>query len=116
MANSSSTCKNFQREEEEDLDIQSIADSIRSDGNISVSTIHSRRSLQKLVSNAKKRLSKCAGDQRVSLGVVQEDKASEGEIGMKLPLTIIHKEDDGARLAETKSLNKLPFKNRNPAL
>jgi hypothetical protein len=116
MANSSSICKNSQREEEEDLDIQSIAESIRSDGNVSVSTIHSRRSLQKLVSNAKKRLSKCADDERVSLGVLHEDKVSEGEIGMKLPLTIIHKEDDGARLAETKSLNKLPFKNRNPAL
>ena len=44
------------------------------------------------------------------------DKCSGGEMSMKLPLTIVHKEDDGARLAETKSFNKLPFKNRNPAL
>ena len=78
--------------ESEEVDIQSIADSIRSDSNVSVSTIHSRRSLQMLVSS------------------------SGGEMSMKIPLTITHKEDDGARLAETKSLNKLPFKNRNPAL
>jgi hypothetical protein len=38
------------------------------------------------------------------------------ELGIELPFTITHKEDDGERLKQTKSLNKLPFKNRNPAL
>ena len=99
--------------ESEEVDIQSIADSIRSDSNVSVSTIHSRRSLQMLVSKAKKRLSD--SDKKKSLNVIDEGKSSGGEMSMKIPLTITHKED-GARLAETKSLNKLPFKNRNPAL
>ena len=96
----------------EEDEIQSIADTIRSSSNLSVATIHSRKSLQMMVSKARERLSGYP-----SLGVIDESKISNrGEVGLKIPLTITHKEDYGARLAETKSLNKLPFKNRNPAL
>ena len=95
-------------------DLQSIADTIRSNGSASVSTIHSRKSLQMLVSKAKERLSHL--ERKKTLAIIIEDKATGAEIGMRPPVTITHKEDDGARLAETKSLNKLPFKNRNPAL
>ena len=70
-----------------------------------------------LVSKAKEKFSATRLDKKKSLCSIDEGgKCSGGEMSMKLPLTIIHKEDDGARLAETKSLNKLPFKNRNPAL
>ena len=99
-----------------DIDLQSIAETIRTEGSESVSTIHSRRSLQMLVSKAKEKLSAARLDKMKSLCSIDEGKCSGGEMSMKLPLTIVHKEDDGARLAETKSLNKLPFKNRNPAL
>jgi len=92
-------------------DLQSIAETIRSESSSSVSTIHSRKSLQMMVSKAKERLA------TVALGSILECSDSKGaEVAMALPLTITHKEDDGARLKETKSLNKLPFKNRNPAL
>ena len=43
-------------------------------------------------------------------------RADGGETKKMKPKTVIHIEDDGARLAEKKSLNKLPFKNRNPAV
>ncbi len=102
-----------------DIDLQSIAaETIRTEGTESVSTIHSRRSLQMLVSKAKEKFSATSLDKKKSLCSIDEGgKCSGGEMSMKLPLTIIHKEDDGARrLAETKSLNKLPFKNRNPVL
>ena len=92
-------------------DLQSIAETIRSESSSSVSTIHSRKSLQMLVSRAKERLA--SG----SLDPIPECSDNKGaEVAMVLPLTITHKEDDGARLKETKSLNKLPFKNRNPAV
>ena len=92
-------------------DLQSIADTIRSESNASVSSIHSRKSLQMLVSKEKERLL------HGRLKSIPERFDNEGaEVGIGLPLTITHKEDDGARLKETKSLNKLPFKNRNPAL
>lgn len=65
------------------------------------------------MTKAKKKLT---GLDTNSLDVIDEYKLSGGERGLAIPVTITHKEDDGARLAETKSLNKLPFKNRNPAL
>ena len=46
----------------------------------------------------------------------EENREPMGEIKMNPPITIIHTQDDGARLREIKSLNKLPFKNRNSAL
>ena len=55
-------------------------------------------------------------EQPFNLETVMEACTSVGEKGMTPPITITHTEDNGARLKETKSLNKLPFKNRNPAL
>ena len=81
---------------------RSIADSIKTSGGYSVTTIHSQKSLRHLISEAKK-----------SLETVHEGM---GEMGAPLPIMITHTDDGGARLAQTKSLNKLPFKNRNQAL
>ena len=102
------------QQEQSDLnDLRSVADTIRSEGDASVSTIHSRKSIQALVSKAKERLT---SKSKSSLGMIKEDDVIGGETRMAPPVKITHTEDDGARLAETKSLNKLPFKNRNPAL
>lgn len=81
---------------------RSIADSIKTSGGYSVTSIHSQKSLRHLISEAKK-----------SLESIHEGM---GEVGAPLPIMITHTDDGGARLAQTKSLNKLPFKNRNPAL
>ena len=93
--------------QEIDDDIRSVAESVRSEG--SVSCIHSQRSMEALVTKSRKRI---AGEGR-GLSAIQESPA---EISMEPPKLITHIEDNGARLSETKSLNKLPFKNRNPAL
>lgn len=83
-------------------DAKSIADSIKTSGGKSVSSIHSQKSLRYLISEAKR-----------SLETIHEGK---GEFKTQLPIIITHTDDGGARLAQTKSLDKLPFKNRNPAL
>lgn len=74
----------------------SIADTIRSDH--SIRSIHSQKSMSTLIFKAKEKLN-----------VVMEPVLEE-------PVFASLVEDGGRRLAETKSLNKLPFKNRNPAL
>ena len=94
----------------EEDDIQSIAATVRSECNGSVSSIHSRKSMQMLISKSCDRLMKEHDERDCALEPVEEDG------GMRPPVTITHTEDDGARIAATKSLNKLPFKNRNPAL
>lgn len=96
-------------------DINSIAETVRSCGDASISSIHSRKSMQMLVSQAHDRLGSATNHTKV-LHTIIEDNSDHGEMNMKPPVTITHTEDNGARLAETKSLNKLPFKNRNPAL
>jgi hypothetical protein len=97
---------------EKDDDMRSIANSLRSCSNDSLSSIHSRKSIQVLISKAKERISNTS-----NLPKINEETPSYGaEVSLNYPLTITHSEDDGARLRETKSLNKLPFKNRNPAL
>ena len=93
-------------------DIHSIAETVRSCGDASIASIHSRKSMQMLVSQARDRL----GSSTKELHTINEEKRDYGEMNMRAPVTITHTEDNGARLAETKSLNKLPFKNRNPAL
>lgn len=93
-------------------DMRSIADSLRSCSDDTVSSIHSRKSIQVLISKAKERMANSS-----NLPKIHEETASYGaEVSLNYPVTITHNEDDGARLKETKSLNKLPFKNRNPAL
>lgn len=81
-------------------DAQSIADSVMSSDS-AIKTIHSRQSMKSLVSKAKERV----------LAPVNEE-----EVGVTPPITIIHTDDDGARREEMKSLSKLPFKHRNPAM
>lgn len=81
---------------------KSISDSIKTSCGKSVSSIHSQKSLRHLISEAKR-----------SLETIHEGM---GEVGKQLPIMITHTDDGGARLAQTKSLNKLPYKNRNPAL
>lgn len=101
------------------IDTNSIADSIRSCGDRSISSIHSRKSIQMLVSRSHEKLgcNQNNGQDLALLNAIREENLCEsGEMDMKPPITITHTEDNGARLAETKSLNKLPFKNRNPAL
>jgi len=76
-------------------DISSIAESVRS--NTSIRSIHSKKSMTALVSKMKEQIE--------AMEPIYEE-----------PVQVTHTDDDGRRLAETKSLNKLPFKNRNPAL
>jgi predicted RNA methylase len=99
-----------QYHEKED-DIRTMANSLRTSSNNTVYSIHSRKSIQALISKAKERMFSH------ELPAMDEEASTCGaEVNLKHPLTITHHDDDGARLKETKSLNKLPFRNRNPAL
>lgn len=92
-------------------DISSIAESIKSCADASMTSIHSHKSMQMLVAKSRDKMQ----EMRCKKGIFPINEEYPVEISMKHPITIIHTEDNGARLAETKSLNKLPFKNRNPA-
>jgi hypothetical protein len=70
-----------------------------------IKSIHSRKSVAALVSDVKKRMSQ--------LNPIEE---SGQEVAMRPPISITHTDDDGARMVEKKSVNKLAFKHRNPAL
>jgi len=93
--------------ENEDIkydDVKSIA-SVMSES--SLGSIHSRKSLANLLTKVKE-------------GIASKRLSAIAENGIEKavppPRLITHTDDDGARLAEKNSLNKLPFKNRNPAL
>lgn len=75
-------------------------------------SIHSRNSLNALVAREKDKLSTKKIQNDTKLASISES----GETNLKLPLKIEHQEDNGNRIKETKSLSKLPFKHRNPAL
>ena len=81
-------------------DTQSIAETVMSNES-AIKSIHSRQSVKLLVTKAKERAL---------------DPIDEKEAAMTPPVSISHTDDDGARLEEMKSLNKLAFKHRNPAL
>lgn len=84
-------------------DTRSIANSVMSESTIG--SVHSKKSLNALVSKARQRqLSQMAPIEEV------------GEEAMPTPLISTVTDDDGARMAEKKSINKLAFQNRNPAL
>ena len=85
-------------------DTQSIADSVMSSDS-TIKSIHSRKSMTTLVIDAKKR--------RSQLYPIKED---EHETAIPPPISITHTDDDGARMAEKRSVNKLAFKHRNPSL
>lgn len=91
-------------DEEDADDAKSIADSVMSQSTIG--SIHSKKSLTALVSKAKERMSE----------MTPIDEEDGEEKAMPPPVLSTVTDDDGARMAEKKSINKLAFKNRNPAL
>lgn len=66
-------------------------------------SVHSRKSITRLILQSHQKLE-------------SQQYNNFGEPILRPPLVVNHKDDDGARIAETKNLNKLPFKNRNPAV
>lgn len=93
----------------EDDDIRSVAESVILDDD-GIKSVHSQKSMRSVVSRVKRQLLVDDDDGKEALPRVVEEEA------VPPPVIQIHREDDGARLENTKSLNKLPFKNRNPAL
>jgi len=98
-------------------DTESIATSVMSESN--VGSIHSKKSMKALVSKAKERILESATNEEEE----EEEEEEEGEEGeeekekaVPPPVLSTVTDDNGARMAEKKSLNKLAFKNRNPAL
>lgn len=97
-------CKDGEKHpENNDDDLQSIADTVMSE--VTMKSIHSQLSMKHLVSKAREKLDNSC-----------MEPIAEVETCFKAPALVIHTDDDGARLEQRKSLNKLPFKNRNPAL
>ena len=86
-------------------DTNSISESVISTDS-TIKSIHSRKSIAALISKARSRVSS-------QLTPIEE---VEQEITLPQPIFITHADDGGARMAEKKSVNKLAFKNRNPAL
>lgn len=119
---------------DDDNDLRSIADTIQSNSDTTMgSIIHSRKSLNALVSRARDKYKSTSSSTKKALHTVEEGSSTnssnagssssstinsifDGEMNLAQPVKFVLKEDEGARLAETKSLNKLPFKCRNPAL
>lgn len=103
----------------DDYDVRSIAGTVISSKNGFMGYIHSRKSAGALVQLAKERLDtqKLSGITRCSLEEIAETNGDLVEERKQSPPTsITHKDDEGARLALMKSLQKLPFMNRNPAV
>lgn len=94
--------------EEDESDVRSIAETAISSHNGLMGYIHSRKSVEALVSKSKERLGNGPLDSIAEELVVEQTVSP--------PVMVTHKDDEGARLVEMKSLNKLPFKNRNPAV
>lgn len=92
----------IEKDVEESDDTKSIANSVMSES--SIGSIHSKKSLSALVLKARER--------RSEMAPIEE----EGEKAVPPPVLSTVTDDNGARMAEKKSINKLAFKNRNPAL
>ena len=92
-------------------DTESIATSVMSESTIG--SIHSKKSMKALVSKAKERILESATIEEEGGG---EEGEEEKEKAVPPPVLSTVTDDNGARMAEKKSLNKLAFKNRNPAL
>ena len=104
-----SNCLEYNIEDKEDYDdVRSIAESIRSEV-CGIRSVHSHKSIQALVEKSKEKL--CTGKDELMRPIQEEEEKT-----MNPPKIVTIIEDNGQRIAETKSLNKLPFKNRNPAL
>jgi len=72
----------------------------------SIGSIHSKKSLTALVSKARERMSEMNP-------IIEED---EKEQAISPPVVSTVTDDEGARRKEMKSINKLAFTKRNPAL
>ena len=81
---------------------KSIANSVMSES--SIKSIHSKKSLTELISKARGRM--------MVMATIEE----EGEDAILLPVVSTVTDDNGARMAEKKSIHKLAFKNRNPSV
>ena len=90
-------------------DTESIAISVMSES--TVSSIHSKKSIKALVSKAKERILETP-----TIEEEDEEREEEKEKAVPPPVLSTVTDDNGARMAEKRSINKLAFKNRNPAL
>jgi phosphatidate phosphatase APP1 len=92
-----------ENEDEDDADeTKSIANSVMSES--SIKSIHSKKSLSELISKARGRM--------MVMATIEE----EGEDAISPPVVSTVTDDNGARMAEKKSIHKLAFKNRNPSI
>jgi hypothetical protein len=101
-------------EQENDIDFddtESIATSVMSGS--TVGSVHSKKSIKALVSKARGRMLE------MTIEEVDENEEEANQMREKaVPPPVLSRvtDDNGARIAEKKSINKLAFKNRNPAL
>lgn len=106
--------KKVDAEEEEVTDTKSVATSVMSES--SIGSIHSKKSLTVLVAKVKERVS----NNIIIMPTINEDELEGGEVvkekAVPTPVISTVTDDNGARMAEKRSINKLAFKNRNPAL
>jgi len=98
-----------------DDEIMSIADTVRSESS-TIGSIHSQRSMQALVARSKEKIGTTSVSNSNSFPLETISETPMMEAAMTPPVWITHTDDGGARIAEAKSINKLPFMNRNPAL
>lgn len=89
-------------DDDDDDDTKSIANSVMSES--SIKSIHSKKSLTELISKARGRM--------MVMATIEE----EGEDAILPPVVSTVTDDNGARMAEKKSIHKLAFKNRNPSV
>ena len=95
----------LESDENDDVDdTKSIANSVMSES--SIGSIHSKKSLTALVSKARQRISE--------MSPIEEEAGIDEAI--KPPVLSTVTDDNGARMAEKNSINKLAFTKRNPAL
>ena len=88
-------------DDDDDEDLVSLVESVKSTSSDS-NTIHSKKSMKALITKCRERLN-------IMEPIRELEYRNE-------PIIITHQDDDGNRILEKKSLSKLPFKNRNPAL
>lgn len=101
---------------EYDDEINSVAESVKSSSS-DINSIHSRKSLKALVAKSKERISSgCNNLSTIYDNEEDSDNNQQCYVIREEPRVVTHQDDEGARIAATKSLSKLPFKNRNPAL
>ena len=86
-------------------DATSIVTSVIHERGKELLSVHSHKSMTRLILQSHQKLKN-----------QQHSQGFGAEAELMPPIVVNHKDDDGARIAETKNMNKLPFKNRNPAV